>query len=91
MHRGRPAAPETILPANEIVPLGQMVATIGDVTHSELVREVSSDPTDPYPAIRFLARNGLLVNWALFLRGIIYLFIYLFIFLFIYKLLSSWI
>ena len=57
-----PPASESIVAVADIVPLGQMVGTIGDVTHKELVREILHDLQDPIPTIGWLARNGLLAN-----------------------------
>ena len=62
MPGGRPAAPDYLVPQQEVVPVGQMVASIGDIVHSDLVRAISTVPEDPLPPMRWMAKNGLLAN-----------------------------
>ena len=62
MPGGRPPAPESLVPQQEVVAVGQMVNSIGDVVHAEMVRAISAEPGDPLPAMRWMAKNGLLAN-----------------------------
>ena len=56
---GRPTAPVTIISIPfQVVPIGQLVEGIGEITHSELVRKVNNDPEDVFPCMQWLALFG---------------------------------
>ena len=60
---GRPTAPVTIISIPfQVVQIGQLVESIGEITNSQLVRKVNNDPEDVFPCIQWLALFGLLAN-----------------------------
>ena len=60
---GRPKAPKNILNVPyQVVPVEQMVESIGEMNHTELVRKVNMDEDDQFPCIQWLAHIGLIAS-----------------------------